>query len=73
MSYEQVAERIKTLPENYLTSIMGFIDLLQSHDESEQKSESNIRKFGCAKNELQYPDDIDFCNEEIAQMFGVDE
>ena len=40
MSYEQVAERIKTLPENYLTSIMGFIDLLQSHDEVEQEKES---------------------------------
>jgi len=31
------------------------------------------RYFGCAKGELNYPTDIDFCNDEIAQMFGVDE
>lgn len=29
------------------------------------------RSFGMAKGELRYPDDIDFCNDEIAQMFGV--
>lgn len=30
------------------------------------------RSFGMAKGELRYPDDIDFCNDEIAAMFGVD-
>lgn len=29
------------------------------------------RSFGMAKGELRYPDDIDFCNDEIARMFGV--
>ena len=73
MSYEQVAERIKTLPESYLTSIMGFIDLLQSHDEAASFETKPVRKFGCAKNELHYPEDFDFCNDEIAEMFGVNE
>ena len=73
MSYEQVAERIRTLPENYLTSIMGFIDLLQSHDKVTGFENKPSRKFGCAKNELQYPEDFDFCNDEIAEMFGIDE
>ncbi len=31
------------------------------------------RYFGCAKGELNYPNDIDFCNDEIAEMFGVRE
>ena len=31
------------------------------------------RYFGCAKGELHYPNDIDFCNDEIAEMFGVKE
>ena len=35
-------------------------------------SSHGFRSFGMAKGELQYPDDIDFCNEEIAEMFGVD-
>ena len=30
------------------------------------------RSFGMAKGKLHYPDDIDFCNNEIAEMFGVD-
>ena len=29
------------------------------------------RSFGMAKGELRYPDDIDFCNDEIAEIFGV--
>lgn len=29
------------------------------------------RSFGMAKGELRYPDDIDFCNDEIAEMFGA--
>ena len=30
---------------------------------------SKFRSFGMAKGKLQYPDDIDFCNDEIAKMF----
>jgi len=29
------------------------------------------KRFGIAKGKLQYPDDIDECNEEIADMFGI--
>ncbi len=29
------------------------------------------KRFGVAKGELQYPDDIDECNDEIAEMFGL--
>ena len=36
------------------------------------RSKRGFRSFGMAKGELQYPDDIDFCNDEIAAMFGVD-
>ena len=31
------------------------------------------RSFGMAKNKLQYPDNIDFCNDEIAALFGASE
>ena len=34
---------------------------------------SHKRYFGCAKGELHYPEDIDFCNDEIAEMFGASE
>ena len=38
---------------------------------------ANIQKkkryFGCAKGEFEIPEDIDFCNDEIAEMFGVNE
>ena len=31
---------------------------------------SSSRRIGIAKGELKYPDDIDFCNDEIAELFG---
>lgn len=51
------------------------LSLINSLSASLLKSESlrSFRSFGMAKGELQYPDDIDFCNDEIAEMFGVDE
>ncbi len=39
----------------------------------ESSSENHKRYFGCAKGELQYPENIDFCNDEIATMFGESE
>lgn len=38
----------------------------------EVKPKHPKRSFGMANGELRYPDDIDFCNDEIAAMFGVD-
>ena len=43
-------------------------NLLKSESERGHKQ---FRSFGMAKGKLQYPDDIDFCNDEIADMFGV--
>ena len=38
---------------------------------STTRSHKSFRSFGMAKGKLNYPDDIDFCNDEIADMFGV--
>ena len=45
-------------------------------NEIKQKSDTvesprKKRYFGMAKGEFEVPDDIDFCNDEIAEMFGV--
>ena len=47
-------------------------NLIKQNSESEKIAQPK-RYFGCAKCKLHYPIDIDFCNDEIASMFGVDE
>lgn len=38
---------------------------------STKRSHKSFRSFGMAKGKLNYPDDIDFCNDKIADVFGV--
>ena len=64
-----------------MTTLLAFANLSKftlggtkdSKKIEQSKSSTSKRYFGCAKGELSYPDDIDFCNDEIAEMFGVDE
>lgn len=54
---------------------LGIINSLSASllESEAEKPKRPRRSFGMAKGELRYPDDIDFCNDEIAEMFGVDE
>ena len=66
----ELLQRIKTLPEGYEQEIVDFLEsilLKAAHDHRASSS----RRIGIAKGELKYPDDIDFCNDEIAELFGV--
>ena len=61
-----LADQISLL--EYLVQTIKLRTSLSATEKAKTK-----RYFGCAKGELQYPADIDFCNDEIAQMFGADE
>lgn len=54
---------------------LSLINVLSASllDTESNSSKRASRSFGMAKNELQYPDNIDFCNDEIAAMFGASE
>ena len=44
--------------------IIGYMETLKNENESKEKS-----LIGIGKGKLFFPDDIDFCNEEIADLF----
>ena len=71
MPYEVLAQKIKAVPAEYVNEVADFIDFIVQRASSAPPKPQ--RKFGVAKGEFEIPDDIDFCNDEIAEMFGVDE
>ncbi len=74
MPYEVLEQKIKTIPQEYVSEVADFIDFIVAKAvKSSLKKHKTRLKFGAAKGKIIYPDDIDFCNDEIAEMFGVDE
>ena len=73
MPYEVLEQKIKTIPAECVSEVADFIDFIVQRAAAQPRPLPPQRKFGIAKGELSYPDDIDFCNDEIAEMFGVDE
>lgn len=65
----ELLERIKTLPEGYEQEIVDFLESILLKAAQDHRASSS-RRIGIAKGELKYPDDIDFCNDEIAELFG---
>jgi hypothetical protein len=70
MPIELLQEKVKAIPAEYVGEVSDFIDfiLLKSLSSSVKR---NIKKFGIAKGKFSIPDNIDSCNDEIAEMFGV--
>ena len=62
---------LSTLNDDIKLSIISSLSASLLKDKSNTSAPKNMRSFGMAKGKLQYPDDIDFCNNEIAEMFGV--
>ena len=62
---------LSSLDSEIKLSIINRLSASLLNDISQASAKKPIRSFGMAKGKLQYPDDIDFCNSEIAEMFGV--
>ena len=69
---EQAVEMIGLLPDDRVEIIIevmkGFMKPLET-----KKNQSKSSRIGVARGKFTVPDDIDDCNEEIAEMFGVNE
>ena len=67
---EQAVEMIGLLPDDRVEVIIevmkGFMKPITDIKEQPKKT-----RIGIAKGKFVVPDDIDECNEEIAEMFGV--
>ena len=69
---EQAVQMIEALPDDRVQII---IDVIKGFTQPIKINNSNTqsRRIGIAKGKFIVPDDIDECNDEIAEMFGVDE
>lgn len=67
MSIELLQEKVKAIPAKYLEEVSDFI--LQKSINSSVKR--NVKKFGVAKGKFSISDNIDSCNDEIAEMFEM--
>lgn len=67
---EQAVEMISLLPDDRVEIIIevmkGFMEPVADKSEPAKKS-----RIGIAKGKFAVPDDIGECNDEIAEMFGV--
>ena len=74
MSYEAVAMKLRSVPEQYLEQISFIIDSflrLKQNDEQSVSQPSGHPIFGLAKGEFRYPDNINLGDDEISEMFEV--
>ena len=62
---------LSTLDSDIKLRIINSLSASLMNDISKSADKKTVRSFGMARGKLQYPDDIDFCNAEIADMFGV--
>lgn len=66
---EQVMKKVVGLSDENLIFLSDMIDRFMKPN---QNQEVKTRRIGVAKGKFVVPDDIDECNNEIANMFGVD-
>ena len=68
----EMAQAISELNQTNYQAAMKFIRyLLSTQSKKETSMVDTSKRFGIAQGNLQVPDDIDFCNDEIADLFGV--
>ena len=73
MSELQISvQKAYRLPENEQNALAKMIDIFVS-SLSLSKSSATTRNIGQFDGEFEVADDIDTCNDEIAEMFGVKE
>ncbi len=66
---EQVMKKVVGLSDENLIFLSDMIDRFMKPN---QNQEVKTKRIGVAKGKFVVPDDIDECNNEIANMFGVD-
>ena len=67
---QEAISLIDTLPED---SVKVLIELIKRMTPNQSKPRSSKRTLGIAKGKYNIPDNIDECNGEIAEMFGLNE
>jgi len=70
MPTAELEKLIESLDVESYSAVVKFATFLSESQGKPESSKRSIR-LGIAKDEFDVPDDIDGCNDEIAEMFGV--
>ena len=72
MMQDQAIQMISLLPDDRVAVLIEVMKGFMKPIENLEKNVKDVR-IGVAKGKFTVPDNIDECNEKIAEMFGVDE
>ena len=78
---EEAIRMINSMPEETVGILVEFLKRIQANEKPSDdrhavpaaRVQQPVRKLGIADGRYNIPDNIDACNDEIAQMFGVAE
>ena len=66
---EQVIKKVAGLSDD---NLIFLIDMIDKYMKPMQAGKTASKRIGIAKGKFVVPDDFDDCNDEIAEMFGVE-
>lgn len=66
-----IEEQISLISLNEQIALMAYLANTIKQNSSKLSAKQGARRLGVAKGKFDVPDDIDFCNDEIAEMFGA--
>lgn len=65
-------EQISLISLSEQINLMAYLANVIKQNTAKLQEPKKSNRLGVAKGKFDVPDDIDFCNDEIAQMFGAD-
>lgn len=68
-----IEEQISSISLNEQIALMAYLANAIKQNSAKLSARQGANRLGVAKGKFDVPDDIDFCNDEIAEMFGVNE
>ena len=72
MSYMAITQEAATLSLSEQLNLLSYLaNLINARQHQAVETKAVPKRLGVAKGKFEVPDDIDFCNDEIAEMFGV--
>lgn len=71
LSVMNIEEQISLISLNEQIALMAYLANAIKKNSAKLHEKKNSCRLGVAKGKFSIPDDIDFCNNEIADMFGV--
>ena len=71
VSIRNIEEQISSISLSEQIALMAYLANIIKQNSANIYKTNYSKRIGIAKGKFDVPDDIDFCNDEIAEMFGA--